>query len=129
MIILICGLPRAGKTTYSQRYVGKCKIYHADDYGCPVNAYVRISKKLNSDEDVVVEGLYNRAETRASLIAPHSKEKTICIWLDTPIEIKKTRQGYSRHCEYPFEPPTLDEGWDEIIIIRGEYEQRINRKE
>ena len=117
MITLICGLPRAGKTTYSKKYEGKCKIFHLDDYGSPINAYVRINKKLNPKEDVVIEGVYNRAETRKNLIAPYSDDKKICIWLDTPIEVKKTRQGYSKHCEYPFEPPTYEEGWDEIIII------------
>ena len=40
--------------------------------------------------------------------------------MNTPIEIKKTRRGYNKYCEYPFEPPTYSEGWNEIIIIEGD---------
>ena len=119
MITLICGLPRAGKTTFSKRYDGKCKIIHLDDYGAPIHSYIRVCNILNPKEDIVIEGVYNRADIRKNLIAPYNDEKKICIWLDTPIEIKKTRQGYSKHCEYPFEPPTYAEGWDEIRIIRN----------
>ena len=127
MIILICGLPRAGKTTYSKRYEKDCRVLHLDDYGGNNSGHMRCNSKADTFEDVVIEGVYNRADWRKSLIRPHYNTYKKCIWLDTPIEIKRTRHGYCSHCEYEFEPPTLDEGWDEIIIIRGEHEQRISR--
>ena len=54
---------------------------------------------------------------RKGLLQAYKGKGTKCIWLNTPIEIKKTREGYSKNCEYFFEPPTYEEGWDEIIII------------
>ena len=77
MIILICGLPRSGKTTYSKRYEEIYKIYHLDDYGCPLKAYIRINKKINLNEDIVIDGIYNRAETRRNLIIPYKEKKFV----------------------------------------------------
>ena len=94
MITLICGLPRAGKTTYSQKYIGTAKIYHLDDYGGPIGGYISLEKKMNPEKDIVVEGIYNLATLRMSLIFPFRNEKKVCIWLNTPKEIKKTRRGY-----------------------------------
>ena len=121
MITLICGLPRAGKTTYSECYKDTAKIYHLDEYGGPVGGYVRLHKRMKPSENIVVEGVYARSLERKTLIAPFKDDKKVCIWLNTPKEIKKTRRGYiEKYCEYPFEPPTYDEGWDEIIIIGGD---------
>lgn len=128
MVILICGLPRAGKTTYSKRFEKDYRVLHLDDYGGNINGHMRCNRRADALKDVVIEGVYNRAEWRKSLIIPHGDSYKKCIWLDTPIEVKRSRHGYSPHCEYDFEPPTLDEGWDEIIIIRGDDEQRISRQ-
>lgn len=118
MITLICGLPRSGKTTYSKIYEDTCKVFHFDYYGSYIYGSIKRYKEKNPDKDIVVEGVYNMAMFRRTLIAPYKDEKTVCIWLDTPKEIKQNRPGYSKHCEYEFEPPTYDEGWDEIIVIR-----------
>lgn len=127
MLTLICGLPRAGKTTYSKKYDGKCTVIHLDYYGGGESGHTRCNSKANTNDDVVFEGVYHTARWRKSLVQNYRGDKKVCIWLDTPTEIKKTRHGYCDKCEYPFEPPTLDEGWDEIIIIRGDYEQRISK--
>lgn len=126
MLVLICGLPRAGKTTMSKAYNN---VLHCDDFGCapiPIR-YDICAKKVQTLSDIVVDGIYDKAEYRKKLIDSYKGDYTKCIWLDTPVEIRKTRPLYSRRCTFPFEPPTLDEGWDEIIIIRGDYEQRISK--
>ena len=126
MIILICGLPRAGKTTYSQQYDDdNFIVLHLDNCGGGIRGHLRCNKEAALLENVVVEGVYNRAEWRKSLI--HSRDDSFkkCIWLDTPIEMKKTRHGYCSYCEFEFEPPTFDEGWDEITIIRGDKEEHF----
>lgn len=116
MLTLICGLPRAGKTTYSQQY--ECKVYHLDEFGLLKNAYGRVNNAIGATTaDIVVEGIYDKPEQRKVLIETYRGQGARCIWLNTPIEIKRTRRGYSKHCEYPFEPPTYSEGWNEIIII------------
>ena len=111
MLILICGQSRAGKTTYSQRFEN---VVHLDTSG----AYRGVLRRVSGMEDVVVEGVYHRARDRRSLVEACGGHKK-CIWLDTPKEVRATRPGYSeKGCNPPFEPPTYDEGWDEIEVIR-----------
>lgn len=122
MLILICGLPRAGKTTYSQRYED---VIHLDTSGAFEGVIRRLSHR---DGDVVVEGVYRHASQRKELIRTYKGEGFKCIWLDTPLEVRMSRKGWDKWCDrVPFEEPTLDEGWDEIIIIRGDDEQRISK--
>ncbi len=118
MLILICGLPRAGKTTYSERFE---KVIHLDDYiylPMPLR-YERCNKNAETERDIVIEGIYHTAKVRADLIRLYRGRGLRCIWLDTSLEVKKHRCGYVSAMNFPFEPPTFDEGWDEIIIIRG----------
>ena len=113
MLTLICGLPRAGKTTYSQRYD---RVVHLDDYES--NRYQQCIEAIQQGGDIAVEGLYTRAKTRKMLREAY-QGKAVCIWIDTPLGIRRQRKGYSpRNSEY-FEPPTYDEGWDEIIVLDG----------
>ena len=113
MLTLICGHPRAGKTTYSKQFEGVCKILHLDYCG-RYGGVIQSVQHLHGD--IVVEGVYNKAEQRKALIRAYHGRHTKCIWLDTPLEVRQTREGYRKHNEY-FEPPTYSEGWDEIIII------------
>lgn len=127
-IRLICGKTRAGKTTYSQRYE---KVIHLDDYGgefCYQGVLKVVADRL---DDIVIEGIYNTAERRKALLnAYKGKGERVCIWLDTPLEIIKSRI-HTRWLEkclpqlFDFEPPTLDEGWDEIVVIRGDSDGRV----
>ena len=129
MFILICGLPRAGKTTYSQEYIDKYPIIHLDN--CGANPYDGVERRIKRMvDDIVVEGVYNRKSERIRILS-HRKddENKICIWLDTPQEVRQTRKGWRKDCDFPFEPPTFDEGWDEIIIIRGEHDVQSYRNE
>lgn len=123
MLTLICGLSRSGKTTYSKQYEN---VVHLDEVGFD---YERCKEFVNNGE-VVIEGVYNKISQRKSLLSVYHGEATKCIWLNTPLEVRKTRKGYSTHSNIFFEPPTLNEGWDEIIIIRGNDDvECISRKE
>lgn len=123
---LICGIPNAGKTTFSAQYgsvIHFDRIPHKN-----VNEQFKRCNELaaQSNGDVCVEGVYNRRKRRLELLeAVKDKQgKRICIWLDTPIEICLKRENRGRPSfiisdnAKIFEPPTLDEGWDEIIIVR-----------
>lgn len=122
MLTLICGKPRAGKTTYSERFEN---VIHLDTSG----AYRGVIHHIKQTSgDVVVEGVYRTKEQRGTLIKAYNGDECRCIFLDTSDEIRRSRKGWDKYCDiHPFEPPTLDEGWDEIIIIRGEHEQRISK--
>ena len=111
MLTLICGLSRSGKTTLSKSYDGV--VLHSDCCG-----YDGVVSRVRRYADVVVEGIYSSKWQRIRLLHAYKGDKTKCIWLDTPIQIRQSRNGYSKHSELPFEPPTYAEGWDEIIVIR-----------
>lgn len=123
MLTLICGKPRAGKTTFSEQYDN---VIHLDTSGAYQGVLNRLKRKQG---DIIVEGVYNTHWQREALIKSYNGEGHRCIWLDTADEVRQTRKGWDKYCDrQPFEPPTLEEGWDEIIIIRGDHEQRIDRK-
>ena len=50
--------------------------------------------------------------------------KKTCIWLNTDPNECKRREDRGRrpwlidNCERCFQPPTYDEGWDEIIVVK-----------
>lgn len=118
-LTLICGLPRAGKTTYSQKYEN---VIHLDSSG----AYLGVEKRVNHKYgDIIVEGVYAKRGQRERLIAACNADNFKCIWLNTPDKIRHSRKGWDKYCDYPFDPPTFDEGWDEIIIIRGDKEEHF----
>lgn len=127
MLTLICGIPNAGKTTYSQRYNN---VIHEDD----IQKIDKICEMVSKENDVCAEGVFINSWRRQKVASAYKGERKICIWLDTPLEECISREDRSRstvlvrNCNSMFEPPTFDEGWDEIIIIRGNNEQRINRQ-
>lgn len=131
MLTLICGIPNAGKTTYSQRFEN---VIHTDEIEPIGRSYVQGVYKILSemDGDVCVEGTFLDKRGRGKLLDIYNGNAR-CIWLDTPLEecIRRENRGrgtlITRNCHACMQPPTLDEGWDEIIIIRGDDEQRISK--
>ena len=129
MLTLICGVGRVGKTTYSQRFEN---VIHLDGMGHKPHRFTRVINALNKG-DVVVEGIYENANRRTELLNAYKGCGRRCIWLDTPESIVKDRMEIIgvpltvKH--FHFEPPTFDEGWDEIIIIRGEHDVQSYRNE
>lgn len=122
MLTLICGVGRAGKTTYSQQLNG---VIHFDGMGNRLSLrYSRINEIASRSKDIVIEGIYNTTEQRRKLLESYQGTYRKCIWLDTPkdvvIERMSQTQKHISKSHFDFEPPTLDEGWDEIIVIREE---------
>lgn len=115
-MLLITGLPNAGKTTYSKRYEN---VIHGDDMKAEgIDLWEAVTR-----EGVVIEGLFPRAETRRRMLNICSRP-AVCVFLDISFEecLKREDRGrkewYLRlHYDW-LEPPTMDEGWDEIIVIK-----------
>lgn len=84
-----------------------------------IRSYEKINRMINDSEDVVVEGIYYDPHERKKLREAYKGKGSRCIFLDTPIEVRRERMKRNIR-EYPFPIPTKDEGWDEIIILRGE---------
>lgn len=119
MFILICGLPNAGKTTYSQNFKN---VLHIDEIGFNQIILDKLSKKHN-DEDIIVEGIYGSPASRQKLVKAY-QGKTKCIFLDVPFEeiVRRENRGRAefvlQSAAKHFMPPTYDEGWDEIEVIK-----------
>lgn len=117
MMTLICGHTRAGKTTYSQRFDN---VIHFDD----IRSRSKVIKMVTeADSDIVVEGIYYAPEERAELCKAYNGF-TRCIFIDTPDDIRAKRMGRKIIHPYPFLKPTYDEGWDDIVVIRGDQWQQ-----
>lgn len=119
MFTMICGLPNAGKTTFSKRFAN---ALHQDDIGT-LNRVIDAIKQTNGD--VVAEGYFGRSEERERVLATQSGWKR-CIFIDVTTDESIQREDRNRHPQILrnasmfFEPPTYSEGWDEIIIIRSD---------
>lgn len=119
---LICGIPNAGKTTYSQRFDN---VVHMDEVATNRKHFPKITEIIaNSTEDVCVEGVFISKHQRKELVSACRPEwKKTCIWLATPLEECLRRENRGRkaalmeNCHAAMQPPTYSEGWDEIIII------------
>lgn len=123
MLTMICGLPNAGKTTRFK------DALHQDDIG----TIDRIISTIKPMDDVVIEGYFGRRNERDRVRESHDGYAR-CIFIDISVEESIRRENRNRHPQILrnasrfFEPPTLDEGWDEIIIIRGDEIERISRQ-
>ena len=123
MITLICGRARAGKSTYSERFEN---VIHLDSASkLPSTRYQAVLNVVaGTSEDIVIEGVYETADKRKTLLAAYKGKGAKCIFIDTSLEViaKRIAEQYSIHNVLPrvFEPPTYDEGWDEIIRITAE---------
>lgn len=125
-MILICGLPNSGKTSYSKQYKN---VVHLDDYmveGKKAKEYFSICNKVakNLGDNVVIEGVYNTARLRKKLLSLFPDSKNTCIYLDTDYDECIKRESRGRDLEIInmwnkiFEKPSVDEGWDKIIIVK-----------
>lgn len=126
MLTLICGIPNAGKTTYSKGYRN---VLHLDRMSPHrfVDKYTECARQASLyDGDVTVEGIYSTREFRKALLeACEEQERKVCIWLDTPLDkCVEREEGYRKRPNlmvmmhhHNFEPPSYDEGWDEIVRI------------
>lgn len=123
-MILICGIPNAGKTTFSKQFGN---VVEFDRVG-GTNRQMRekVLDMVRDNPNIVVEGVYGKAEDRKLLVEAANGAYNKCIWLDTPLETCVERENAYRHrsehlviCSHNhFEPPTPNEGWDEIEVIR-----------
>lgn len=127
-MILIIGIPNSGKTTYSENFE---KVIHYDNFKLTtLDRHIQILTLIKNNDNICIEGVYEDSKRRKDLIreAKFKNEKTICIWLNTPVEecirreLENPRHLLSsiKYFSQIFEPPTYKEGWDEIIEIKGE---------
>lgn len=126
MILLICGVGRAGKSTYSSAFED---VIHFDLMGRIVERYRKINEIVSHKDNAVIEGIYNRKEYRIELLKAYKGNNKICIWLNTPKSVVLERMVKDSipvtQEHFYFEPPTYAEGWDEIVIMRDNDPKRV----
>lgn len=131
-VTLICGIPNAGKTTYSRKFDN---VIHHDSLLLTTQERYRYTiEKAKQSEDICIDGMYGEKKRRVELLDALKDYTKTCIWMDTPVEKCIKRENRRRpdhlilHYAKTFEPPTFDEGWDEIIVIgdgNGKYSKSI----
>lgn len=143
MFIAMCGIPASGKSTLSTKLASKysIKIYHFDNYpnafhpekykDALYQMWGDITKELQKGNDVICDNVHTTKRKRTDILNAISGIpcKKICVVLTTPLE-ECLKRNVNRKTRLPdfvlhdmhnkFEPPSLDEGWDEIIIINND---------
>ena len=119
-MVLICGIPNAGKTTFSGRFQN---VIHYDHLRMTSRDRIDYILRAASDPKVCVDGVFGKRKLRERIAAIAGDK--VCIWLDTPVEVclereqnyRKRPEGLVLRYARMFEPPTLEEGWDVIMRI------------
>lgn len=131
-MILICGIPNAGKTTFAKQFDNVINFDRVK--GTNRQMRERVLEMVRDNPTAVVEGVYNKAEDRRNLVK--ASGGGIVIWLNTNVnECVRRELSYRKRpthlveaCAKHFEPPTYDEGWDEIIIIEDNNDKGFSNK-
>ena len=91
MLTMICGLPNAGKTTYSAQFEN---ALHQDEIG----TISRIVSAIEPMDDVIIEGYFGRREERDRVRRAHSGYAK-CIFLDISV-VSIMLNSYPFNCGY-----------------------------
>ena len=140
MLCVLCGCCGSGKTTLSRQLAEQynAKLYcfdnlpnsHHPKYAESVRnkMWQDIAVDLNEGKKIIVDDLHTRLRWRKGLlsyVSDISCQKNLIV-MNTPLE-ECLKRNANRQYKLPefvventfknYEPPTLDEGWDEIIVI------------
>lgn len=138
MLLALCGIPGSGKSTLARSIanVYNAILYSYDDMPnanllskrdeVHRNMWISALRDLKEDKIVVLDDLHTTIEMRKNMldVLSEAKCKKIIIVMQTPFEICVQRNSarsrkiptqllYNFHKRYI--PPTLEEGFDEII--------------
>ena len=128
-LYLFCGAPASGKTTISKQMAEK---YNAERISFDERHYMRhnemispILEALMDEKNVVADSVFAYVKQRKMILdaVKNIPCKKILIYMTTPLD-ECLRRNANRKNHLPdfvvesfynsIEPPTLDEGWDEI---------------
>lgn len=130
LIFVFCGSPASGKTTLSKKIAEEQNAIRLsfDEMRCLQHKELiqPTLEALQFNKNVVVDSVFTRLSQR-KVILDATKDidcKRILIYMNTPLEecVRRNAQRPNplpefmvRNIYNSIEPPTLDEGWDEIL--------------
>lgn len=129
---VMCGVPGSGKTTHSKRMAEEHGLerFSFDEMRCfRLEEFMRPAlESIREGKSVILDSTNLRVNVRRKVLQAVAGIpcKKIAVYMDTPLEecIRRNanREARLQDCiiestHRSLQPPTLDEGWDEIIII------------
>lgn len=138
-LFVMCGIPASGKTTLSRQLAKQynMKLYCYDELP-KANTYLKdevhakmfynIAEDLRNGYSVVVDDLHTKLKWRNGILSAVGDipcKKTLIV-MKTPLEECLVRNTHRQrrlpdfvitNLYQSYEPPSLAEGWDEIITI------------
>lgn len=130
-LYLFCGSPGSGKTTLSKQMAEQ---YNAERISFDERHYIRhtdmippIIEALIDGKNVVADSVFSHVKQRTAILDAMKDIpcRKVLVYMTTPLD-ECLRRNANRKNRLPdfvvesfynsFEPPTLAEGWDEIII-------------
>ena len=149
---MMVGVPGSGKTTYA-RQIPNATVLSSDDIRAEIGAdggdkkmhkqvfdilHERTKEALSAGNDVVYDATNLRHTRRAEFLSEIKglTGHTVCVYFAIPLE-QALSQNTDRDMPVPKEvikrmsrepcEPRIDEGWDEIKVIRSLPERNIDR--
>lgn len=130
-LYLFCGAPASGKSTLSRQMAEQ---YNAERISFDERHYMRhnemiqpIVEALTNGKSVVADSVFTYVKQRKMIIdaVKDISCRKVLVYMTTPLD-ECLRRNANRKNHLPdfvvesffqtIEPPTLDEGWDEIIL-------------
>lgn len=130
-MVVFCGLQGSGKSTYyAANYADTHVRLNLDMLRNAKRESILMHACIAAEQPFVIDRTNPKAESRAryAAIAKASGFKAVLVHFDVPVETcvarNAEREGKARVPDAAiygtankFEPPSSDEGWDEIIVV------------
>lgn len=138
-LYVMCGVPGAGKSTFSRKFAEEKGLerFSFDEMRCfRLESFMKPAlEAMRNGKSVILDTVNLRVNVRKKVLqaAEEIPCKKVVVFMDTSLEQCLYRNAH-RECRLQdciiestyrsLQKPTLDEGWDEIIIVKedGSYE-------
>ena len=133
-LYIMCGVPGSGKSTTSKQMADEYGLerFSFDEMKCfCLDDYMHLAiNAIQDGKNVILDSTNLRVNVRKKILQAVNDVlcKKVVVYMNTPLEVclDRNRNRATRLQDFIIEssyrslqPPTLDEGWDEIIYIEN----------